>query len=181
MPEIVSVIVDRKVSPGNKQIFEKLLDGVVDACSKFPGYIETRVIKPKTTEDHRYQVFFRFDSRENLDKWTVSKERLHWVDQIDQVIEKPSHLQVITGLETWFCLPGRTTLTPPPRYKMAIVTWVAITPLLIAFNFLFSSLLAQLPFILRFVCSTPFIVLIMTYVWMPFVTRLFRFWLYPNE
>jgi len=181
MPEIVSVIVERKVSPGKKEVFEKLLDGVIEACSRFPGYIETRVVKPKTSEDHRYQVFFRFDSKENLDKWVVSNERLHWVEQIDKVVERPTQLQVITGLETWFALPGQASLTPPPRYKMAIVTWFAITPLLIAFNLLFGSWLSELPLVLRFVCSTPFIVLIMTYLWMPFVTRLFRFWLYPHE
>lgn len=181
MSESVSVIVDRKVLPGNKEIFETLLDGIIQESARFPGYIDTRVTKPKSAHDHRYQVLFRFDSQEHLNKWTNSSERLAWVEKIDEVLEQPAHLQVITGLETWFCLPGKKTMTPPPRYKMAIVTWLAITPLLIAFNWIFGSLLAELPFALRFVFSTPWIVLIMTYVWMPFVTKIFRFWLYPKE
>jgi antibiotic biosynthesis monooxygenase (ABM) superfamily enzyme len=179
--EPVSVIVDREVVPGNKEAFEKLLEGVTHACSLFPGYLETRVTKPKTVDDHRYQVLFRFDSQENLDKWATSEERLSWVEKIDQVIENPTHLQVITGLETWFSLPGQKTLTPPPRYKMAIVSWIAITPLLITFNLVFGPFLQDLPLVLRFVCSTPWIVLIMTYLWMPFVTKLFRGWLYPRD
>ncbi len=176
----VSIIVDRKVTPGNKQEFEKLLDGIIHACSQFPGYLDTQVLRPKTADDHRYQLIFRFDSEESLDKWVRSEERLNYVDKIDRLIEKPTTLQVITGLETWFTLPGQKTLTPPPRHKMAFVTWVAITPLLIAFNFLFGPLLNPLPLVMRFVISTPWIVLIMTYLWMPFVTKLFKKWLYPD-
>jgi hypothetical protein len=38
--------------------------------------------------------------------------------------------QVLTGLESWFTLPTQPGLPPPPRYKMALVTWVTIFPLI---------------------------------------------------
>lgn len=176
----VSVLVDRNVVPGNKKAFEALLDEIVASSSRFPGDLDTRVIKPVTDEDNLYRVLFRFDSQKHLDDWIHSKERQSLVEKIDALIEHPTKLQVICGLETWFALPGQKTITPPPRHKMAFVTWVAITPLLIAFNYLFGHHLAKLPLVVRFMVSTPWIVLIMTYFWMPLMTKLFRKWLYPK-
>lgn len=176
--EAVSVVVERKVLPGKQAEFEKILKGIIQACSRWKGYLGTHVTKP-TNNDNKYLAVFRFDSQENLNAWIHSQEREDWVVQIDHLIEEPTSLQFITGLETWFTLPGKPILTPPPRYKMAIVTWLAITPLLICFSLIFGEYLSQFPVILRFFLTTPWIVLIMTYLWMPFMTKMFRRWLYP--
>lgn len=177
----VSVLVDRKVCPGNKEAFEKLLEAIIQASSKYPGYIETRIHKPKSDDDNLYRVMFRFDTQAHLDAWLNSKDRLSLVNKIDELIDKPTTLQVITGLETWFALPGHKTMTPPPRYKMAIVTWIAITPLLMLINYFVGPALATLHPVLRTLSTSPFIVLIMTYLWMPFMAKLFKKWLYPHE
>jgi antibiotic biosynthesis monooxygenase (ABM) superfamily enzyme len=177
--EPVSVLVERKVLPGKQPEFEILLKGIVQACSRWQGYLGTNVTKP-TGQDNTYHVVFRFDSQENLRLWIHSEERNAWVAKIDQLIEEPTKLQCITGLETWFALPGQKSMTPPPRYKMAFVSWLAITPLLICFNFIFGPLLQGLPLIPRFLISTPWIVMIMTYLWMPFMAKLFKRWLYPG-
>lgn len=177
----ISVIVDHMVCPRNKKEFEHLLKSILEESSKFRGYIDSKLIKPKKEEDPNYRVMFRFDTQENLDKWLVSNVRFHYIEKIEALTEKPTVLQVITGLESWFALPGQQTLTPPPRYKMAIVTWVAITSLLLVFNFIMGPILKELPFVLRIVITTSCIVLIMTYLWMPFITKLFKSWLYPKK
>lgn len=169
------------VCPRNKQEFEHLLKGILNESSKFTGYIDSQINKPKKDEDPNYRVMFRFDTQENLDKWLVSNERFDYIEKIEALTEKPTVLQVITGLESWFTLPGQQTLTPPPRYKMAVVTWVAITSLLMAFNFIMGPILIELSFVLRIIVTTSCIVLIMTYLWMPFITKLFKSWLYPKK
>lgn len=178
--EPITVIIERTVLPGSKPAFEALLEGVIAASRDFKGYVDTHVRKPAASDDHRYYVLFRFDTQENLDVWMTSPERLQWVEQIDRLLTKPTQPQVITGLETWFRLPGNKSMPPPPRYKMAAITWAAITPLLIAFNFALEPILSGLSLVPRTLFSTPWIVLIMTYLWMPVMTRLFRFWLYPG-
>ena len=177
----ISVIVDRKVLPGKCSEFEKLLKGIIQASSQCEGYLGSSVTKPKTEGDNYYQVIFRYDCEKNLNAWIHSKERSKWIKKIDELIEEPSELQFITGLETWFALPAEKKITPPPRYKMAIVTWIAITPLLMAYNYIFGPLLKDLPLVPRFLISTPWIVLIMTYLWMPFIVKLFKRWLYPDR
>ena len=42
-------------------------------------------------------------------------------------------MQRVSGLETWFSLPGRTA-PAPPKWKMATVTILAIIPLVLLMN-----------------------------------------------
>ena len=83
----------------------------------------------------------------------------------------------VTGLETWFTLPGRSG-PPPPPWKMALVTWLTIFPLITVIVRLTGSLLADLPLVVRLGITTAIAVPLMTWVLMPRVTRLLRRWLY---
>ena len=38
--------------------------------------------------------------------------------------------QVLVGLEGWFTLSAQPGVPPPPPYKMALVTWATIFPLI---------------------------------------------------
>ncbi|MBA3950579.1 MAG: antibiotic biosynthesis monooxygenase, partial [Rubrobacter sp.] len=69
----------------------------------------------------------------------------------------------------------------PPRYKMAIVTWLAVFPTVLIIFTLFGPLLNLLPTVLRTLLFTLTMVTLMTYLIMPRMTRLFSFWLYPKE
>lgn len=175
----VSVLVEREVLPGNEEEFEKSLKGIIEASSKFKGYLGTNVHSDPDARE--YRVIFRFDTLKNLHLWENSQERKHWVEKIDRLIKSPTQLNYITGLETWFALPKAKMIVPPPRYKMAIVIWMAITPLLIAFNGLLGPWLSKLSLVPRVLVSTPCIVMIMTYVLMPQMTKLFAKWIYPSE
>src|SRR5262245_6822653 len=44
----------------------------------------------------------------------------------------PIRTSFVTGLESWFTLPGQPGRPPPPPYKMALLTWVTIFPLITA-------------------------------------------------
>lgn len=177
----VSVLVDRHVLARKKAEFENALKGIVEASRQFSGFMGSDVIPPEDEEQSHYRVIFRFQTREQLRRWENSAERLYWVEIIDKLTQKPTELKIISGLETWFALPRAKKITPPPRYKMAAVTWAAITPLLILFNLLTQPLLGQLPMIPKICISTPIIVLIMTYLLMPYMVKLFAQWLYPDQ
>lgn len=64
---------------------------------------------------------------------------------------------------------------------MAIVTWLAVFPLITVILVLFGPLLGLLPMLLRTLVPTAVMVSLMTYVIMPRLTRLFSFWLYPDR
>ena len=53
----------------------------------------------------------------------------------------------VTGLESWFTLPAQPGLAPPPPYKMALLTWITIFPLITAIVALTGPLLEGLPLV----------------------------------
>jgi uncharacterized protein len=69
---------------------------------------------------------------------------------------------------------------PVPRYKMAVIIWLAIYPALTITLVLLSPLLAPLPLVLRTLVVTALLVPIMVYVLLPAMQRLFAAWLAPG-
>jgi antibiotic biosynthesis monooxygenase (ABM) superfamily enzyme len=87
--------------------------------------------------------------------------------------------QFLTGLESWFTLPGRPG-TPRP-YKMALLTWITICPLITLVVVALDPLLVQLALVPRLALTTAVTVPIMTWLVMPRVTRMLHGWLYPTR
>jgi antibiotic biosynthesis monooxygenase (ABM) superfamily enzyme len=88
--------------------------------------------------------------------------------------------QILSGLETWFTLPRLPGTPPPPRYKMAVLTWITIFPLITLVVILLGPLLDGLALVPRLAITTAVTVPIMTWLVMPRVTRVMRRWLYPD-
>ena len=177
--EGVTVVTSRRVKPGREDDFEKWLEGIGAAAAKYPGYVWRRVTRPKP-EWPEYTVVFKFDSLEHLRAWTESEERHDWLDRVKPLVLDDFKETVLTGLETWFTLPAQPGVMPPPRYKMAVVTLLVIYPLSQAMSTALSHAPAEVPSIVRSLLGSVIMIVLMTYVIMPRVTRLFRRWLYPG-
>lgn len=175
----VTVVISRRVKPGYEAAFETWLAGVTAACSQFPGYLGSSIFRPASPDDPEYRVIVKFDQLSHLRRWETSQERQQWFAQANLLTQAPPDIQVLTGLETWFTLPGRAALVPPPRYKMALVTWVTVFPLITLLSTLLHQQLSPLPNVLRVMVLTGIAVPTMTYLLMPQVTRLLAGWLYP--
>ena len=67
----------------------------------------------------------------------------------------------------------------PPRVRMAVVTWLGIFPTVSFFLWFVLPYLQSLPFLPRTAILTALIVMTMTWVVMPRLTRLMRGWLNP--
>jgi len=89
-------------------------------------------------------------------------------------------VQRLSGLEGWVRLPGAKVVVPPPRWKVAVVTWVAILPVIEVLSALFFPRLTAWPWYARPVALTLVMIPLMTWVVMPAATRLARPFLYPR-
>ena len=136
---------------------------------------------PQRSRGQRVQNYLRFDHASNLHAWETSEERQRWLRKSRPLLDEKEKVHILTGLETWFTLPSKPGEPAPPRYKMAIVTWLAVFPLVALIFSLFGQWLNMLPTLLRTLVFTAVIVTLMTYVIMPRMTRLFSFWLYPDH
>jgi antibiotic biosynthesis monooxygenase (ABM) superfamily enzyme len=177
----VTAVASRRVKQGREQEFEGWASGILAAANEAPGYLGSEVLRPSDNEDDdEYKIVFRFDHASNLRAWEGSDERHRWLRRAEPLVHEEK-VHVLTGLETWFTLPTKPGEPAPPRYKMVIVTWLAIFPIVTLIFSVFGQWLNLLPTLLRTLVFTAVMVTLMTYVVMPRMTRLFSFWLYPDR
>jgi antibiotic biosynthesis monooxygenase (ABM) superfamily enzyme len=176
----VTTTVTRRVKPGHEPDYEQFLDGIIAAASRFPGHLGAEVFRPQRAAAGDYRVVYRFDTAQHLRAWLDSPEHAAWLARAEPHVIGPLRRQVLTGLEGWFTLPTQPGAPPPPRYKMAILTWVTIFPLITLVVVATAPLLGGLPLVLRLAVTTGVTVPLMTWVVMPRVTRLLGRWLYRD-
>ena len=179
----VTVVIARRVKPGCKKAFEKFISGITAAAMTFEGHLGANVFRPNSSADNEYRIIFKFDRASNLQTWEESECRRQWLARAESLCLEPARIRVITGLETWFTLPYPKPIVPPPRYKMATVTLLALFPAIQLAQLTIVPLLELLPLpsLLRSLIITAILVLLMTYVLMPRMTKLFSRWLYPKK
>jgi uncharacterized protein len=176
----VTTTVSRRVKPGHEPFYEQFLKGIIAAANRFPGHLGVEVFRPETASGGEYRIVYRFDNAEHLRAWLDSDERAAWLERVEPHVIGPMRTQFVTGLETWFTLPGRPATRPPPPYKMALVTWITIFPLITLVVVVLGPLLKGLALVPSLAVTTAVTVPIMTWLAMPVVTRLLRRWLYPD-
>ena len=176
----VTTTVSRRVKPGHEPFYEQFLKGIIAAANRFPGHLGVEVFRPETASGGEYRIVYRFDNAEHLRAWLESDERAAWLERVEPHVIGPMRTQFVTGLETWFTLPGRPATRPPPPYKMAVVTWITIFPLITLVVVVLGPLLKGLALVPSLAVTTAVTVPIMTWLAMPVVARLLRRWLYPD-
>jgi len=177
----ITVVVSRRVRKGNQAAFEALSSEMTERASRFPGYLGTAIFRPASPDDPEYRIVFKFRDRKSLAAWEVSEERGELLEQIESLLVQPSEREVTSGIVTWFTLPGQNPVTPPPKWKMTIVSWLALYPAVTLVFIVFGDLLIQVPLLLRTMLVTVVVMLLMSYVLMPRMTRWFAFWLFPQK
>ena len=178
----VTAVASRRVKSGREKEFEEWVAGITAAASEFPGYLGSNNFRPSgSDDDDEYQIVFSFDHASNLRAWQDSEERRRWNERARPLIQEEPKVRILTGLETWFTLPSKEGAPPPPRYKMATITWLAVFPLATLVFMVLDPLIGSAPVALRTLAFTLVMVTLMTYIVMPRMTRLFSFWLYPKE
>jgi antibiotic biosynthesis monooxygenase (ABM) superfamily enzyme len=176
----VTVIVTRKAKKGRIKEFEEWMDGIIHEAMKFEGHMGVHIIRPSDPPLNReYVIIFRFNTYENLAKWERSEIRKEWLKKSRDVTEGEPKVEMQTGLEFWFT-PSSGSLAVPPRYKMAMVTGTVIFVLLSILVPQIQLATKDLPFLFRTLVVVAIMVLLMTYVVMPSVTRLLGPWLFKK-
>jgi uncharacterized protein len=176
----VTTTVTRRVKPGHEVFYEQFLEGIIATASTYPGHMGVEVFRPESASTGEYRIVYRFDTAQHLRAWLDSEEHAAWLKRAEPHAIGPMSTRFVTGLESWFTIPGRPGAPPPPPYKMALVTWITIFPLITLVVQVLGPVLEDLSTVLRLGITTAVTVPLMTWVVMPRVTRLLRGWLYPR-
>lgn len=178
--EPVTVIFTHFVKPGREIAYEQWIQDISQVAHQFDGHLGISILRPSPGVQREYVSILKFDRYDNLKVWMESTARQDFLDRVQPLVDDLK-VEMLTGMEAWFTLPNQPMIKPPPRYKMAILTWIAVYTLLSILGFSLAPLLAALPAFIRTFIISIIMVVLMTYLVMPWMTRLTKAWLYPKR
>ena len=174
----VTIVISRKIKAGCEKQYDDWLRRFLMLEKNIPGYVETTIITQGGTDSAIRHIIHKFSDTASLDAWEKSDE---YLKQIEEANKYSTYYDRATGLETWFTLPDLKTIVAPPKWKMAIATFIGaycISSLVTLFLTL-DPYIRQSPYLVNTIMTT-ILVVGLTYFAMPILSRLLRRWLYPT-
>ena len=101
----------------------------------------------------------------------------NWEEYAASVTEGVPEYRELTGLEAWFRAPG----SPPPRWKMAVATLLGVYPTSLFLSYALASFIQPLPIWMKSFVVAAAMVVLLTWIVMPTVTKLLRKWLHHKS
>jgi antibiotic biosynthesis monooxygenase (ABM) superfamily enzyme len=166
----------RRARPGCEPAYEALVGGMLQDTAKVPGFLSAEIIPPGT-DGAEHQTILHFASADALAAWDRSPQRREWHRRLNAVADGDPDYQVLSGLEAWFARPELPGTRQPPRWKMALVTWIGIYLVVMLLQVALAPWIGGWNFFLRNAVFTGCVVLLATWVLMPQLVRVFRPWL----
>lgn len=174
----VHIAITRRVRPGCEEQFERSLREFLQASFAHSSVVGANMLVPPPGSTSReYGILRTFINEEERQAFYASSLFKEWDARAAQMTEGETYYRELHGLEAWF----RAPVPPPPRWKMAIVTFVGVYPLTSLLPGVFSSLLPGWPPLVVNILVTGSVVSALTWVIMPLLTRAFRSWLQPTN
>lgn len=173
----VTVLVSRQVKERCDEQFERVTTQLLEVAARAPGYLGSQMIRPGEepgVQDGLYHIVLAFDNQEHLDAWQGSAERALGLAATMPYIEGPPTLRSLSGLALWY---RSARVAAPPRWKVAVVTWLGICPTVYLLFLLTWDTIGNWPLLPRVAALTAAVVLLMTFLIAPALTRIFRPWL----
>jgi len=172
----VHVAITRVVRVGKELEFEFALKRFIQRSLEYDGTCGAQVVRPAPHTDSReYGVLRSFRSAKDRDAFYASQLFAEWEHEVRDLVEGTFVRRTLHGLEAFFHGDGYTP--PPPRWKMATVTWLGVWPLALTWALVFAPLVDPLHISVKTALSSTAIVGSLAWVIMPTFTKLFRPWL----
>ena len=124
------VVIERRVRPGADAAFTDWVERLTGSASRASGHEGTSVLS--AANGVRF-ILLRFASHADLDAWQATFEYAFLMREANATSQAGDVAQVRSGFETWFTLPDLPVpAAPPPKWKMALLTWLCLLPMVIA-------------------------------------------------
>jgi hypothetical protein len=174
----VTVVITRAVRSGSEQEFEEAVKAWIPKALDFPGYLGVHMLRPPPGS-REYGAVVKFRTQKEWDAFRNAPQYVHFLAQIRPYLEDEPRVETECGLESWFTPLGSQVLRVPPRWKMAIVTWLGVCLMVYPVSSLVSPLTTDWPWFLRYSLINAGVVAGLTWAVMPVLSGLFQFWLHP--
>ena len=177
----VTVSVTRHIDPSQETEMRAWVQAGTSLAENFEGFLGSGWVRP-SQESPEWHMLYRFADAESLARWEASPQRAWWLEAAQGRIES-TRTERRTGIEGWFDEPAVVeALTPaapaPPRWKQMVVIYLVFLPLSLTANFVASRTIGAWALVPRVVLVTTIMTPLMTYVFLPWMTRKMAWWLH---
>jgi len=179
MGEPIHIAITRRVRKEHAGEFQAALAEFARRSLSEPGTVGVHCMHPAPGSDSaEFGILRSFASAADRDAFYESPLYKEWLERIKPMIEGDPAYRRLDGLEAWFYNPQSPL--PPPKWKMALVTWFAVVMLLLLLNPLFALLFHSFPYVAQVFAGNAILVPILTWIVMPALTRLLAGWLFTK-
>lgn len=173
----VHILITRHVRPGCEAAFQQALREFFQASYGHDGVLGASMILPPPGSGSReFGILRTFAGPRERDGFYESPMFKAWAEKVAPLTEEGWTYRELTGMEAWF----RSPQAPPARWKMALLTWLAVWPATVAVRAVLQPVIGgALPGLLFAGVVAAGVVVVLTWVAMPLVVRAARRWLQP--
>jgi uncharacterized protein len=173
----IHIAITRRVKPGCEAEFQQALREFIQASFSDKGVLGAGMLIPPPNSDVReYGILRTFANEQERDAFYISPMFKAFDERVKPLTEGgPLHRQ-LTGLEAWF----RSPQNPPPRWKMAIATYLGVVPVIMGLSLTLGPLVRSWNFVLNNLVFNACVVALLTWVVMPLITRILHRWLHSK-
>ena len=167
------VAITRRALPGKEAEFKEGLLQFFHESFRHGSVLGASMIVPPPGSDSReFGILRSFTSKAESVAFYESDMFRVWDERAAALTEGQAEYRDLDGLEAWFRAPQK-----PPRWKMAVATLIGVYPTSLFLSLTIGLLTRQLPLPLGALIFSAAMVGLLTWLVMPFVTKLMRSWL----
>ena len=179
MSDAIHIAITRRIREEHAPEFERLLAEFASRSLTVPGLQGVQIFYPPPGPGPReYGILRSFASEAEKDEFYQSDFYRQWENRVKPLTDGELSFRKLDGLEAFF---RNTDEHMPPRWKMALLTWIAVWPVSMVVPMLLLPLIGQgMPSIMTSGIISAGIVIILTWVAMPLLVKAAHSWLHPK-
>ena len=175
----IHVAITRRVRLGSEAEFEERLRRFAQRSLNVRGTRGVQLLHPTPGDTApEYGILRTFANAEDRDAFYASEDYLNWEKEIAHLTDGAPEFRDLHGLEAWFRQPDAPR---PPRWKMALATWLGVYPTSLVLGLVLAPQLHVLPRAISALIISGCMVICLTWLVMPFVTKMLHAWLHPQK
>ena len=173
----VHIAITRRIKPGREAEYQAALrDFLKDSFDHAGVHGATMLVPAPGSSSSEFGILRSFANEQERNAFYESPLFKAWEGRIKPLTEGEPFQRELNGLEAWFRSPE-----PPPRWKMAIATYLGVLPVVMLLSVTLGPVIQGWPFVLGNVVFNAFVVALLTWVVMPLITRVLHGWLRSGD
>ncbi len=173
--EPIHVAITRRIKAGREQEFQTALKEFFALSLGHSGVNgAAMIVPPPGSGSAEYGIIRSFASAAERDAFYASALYAEWKKRVAPLSDGQPETRELHGLEAFF---RANSSAPPPRWKMAIATYLGVVPVIMGLALTLGRLIRSWNFVLNNIVFNAFVVVLLTWVVMPVITRILDPWL----